>query len=1035
VLDPIAGDNVINDTEAGQDIPVTGFVQDDYKAGDIVTLTVNGKTFTGPVDADGKFSIMVPGSDLVADGLGANDDGSGTKDDHIVDASIECHDPEGFPYGDTTIGHYEVDRVKPQITVDAPDNTSDTTPTITGTTDVAPGSIVTIIVTDAKGNEQTLITTVKPGGTYSVDVETPLAEGDYKADASVSDLAGNTATDTDPGSVDTIPPVCLDIVLDADITPDDIINAVEKGHIIPIKGEVTGEYKMGDVVTLTVNGKPFTGPVTAEGKFSINVPGSDLAADPDKTIDASVTSTDAAGNSMTATDTEGYGVDIIAPVRLTIELDADITADDIINAADVGQNIPVSGTVAGEFKAGDIVTLTVNGKTFSGPVDAKGRFTIDVFGDDLKLDPDHIIDASVTSTDAAGNSMTATDTEGYGVDVTAPNAPTVIIVDDLNNDGTLTRAEIGADQVQVQALVNNSDLVEGGKVTLTINNGGVISSVDLTLNADGSLDSSDGKDYSYNSNGTISWTEPTPADSKSLTVTATQTDHAGNVSPEASDTATVIIPEGVKITLNAHTIMAFMDFEDADVTGGQTVSNGAMCNEEVDLNTIKGAGVIGEWQANATGKIEVGQEGVYHNYNNISNQVLEIEGLNGVNEIYTNLKLESGRFYELDFDVSARTDAKLSTCGMTVSMIKLDAFGNDIAGTTELLYDFSPKSTSWLRDQTVNLHVDESAEYKLVFKSKDSGDSTGAILDNINFKALDNTGYTHESIKLSSISTALVDADGSETLTVLLSGLPDGAQLFDGIHNVTFAAGEKVDITDWKLDSLQMTTDKSGSYTLTVDAITTETKTGESISNDANFTVTVLPGSSPAPTSVLVDEHADNGLHQDDSVLSAVSHDDGHAAMNTADKSALAPSAADEQTADHTSDAAMNTVHAGLGDHILCGTEDEDLFVWGQQEKPAGTVTKDIVNDFNHNQGDKLDLSALLDNNGTQSHDDMKDLLSVFEKDDGVHLEVKDADTHSVTQEIVLADHSFNSLTGGMGSTATQVVDYMLNNHMLELDK
>ncbi|MGL5293202.1 MAG: type I secretion C-terminal target domain-containing protein, partial [Aeromonas sp.] len=85
--------------------------------------------------------------------------------------------------------------------------------------------------------------------------------------------------------------------------------------------------------------------------------------------------------------------------------------------------------------------------------------------------------------------------------------------------------------------------------------------------------------------------------------------------------------------------------------------------------------------------------------------------------------------------------------------------------------------------------------------------------------------------------------------------------------------------------------------------------------------------------------------------------------------------------------------------------------------------------------GDKLDLSALLDNNGTQSHDDMKGLLSVFEKDDGVHLEVKDADTHSVTQEIVLADHSFDSLTGGMGSTATQVVDYMLNNHMLELHK
>ncbi|WP_420481775.1 hypothetical protein, partial [Aeromonas veronii] len=42
------------------------------------------------------------------------------------------------------------------------------------------------------------------------------------------------------------------------------------------------------------------------GRFTILVAGSDLVADKDQTIDASVTSTDAAGNSATATDSEGY---------------------------------------------------------------------------------------------------------------------------------------------------------------------------------------------------------------------------------------------------------------------------------------------------------------------------------------------------------------------------------------------------------------------------------------------------------------------------------------------------------------------------------------------------------------------------------------------------------------------------------------------------------------------------------------------------------------------------------------------------------
>ncbi|WIX29278.1 Ig-like domain-containing protein [Bacillus amyloliquefaciens] len=69
-------------------------------------------------------------------------------------------------------------------------------------------------------------------------------------------------------------------------------------------------------------------------------------------------------------------VDTTAPVDLAITLDANITDDDVINAAEAGQQIPVSGTVTGEFQAGDTVTLTVNGKPFTGPVDADGRFTI-----------------------------------------------------------------------------------------------------------------------------------------------------------------------------------------------------------------------------------------------------------------------------------------------------------------------------------------------------------------------------------------------------------------------------------------------------------------------------------------------------------------------------------------------------------------------------------------------------------------------------------------------------------------------------------
>jgi hypothetical protein len=104
------------------------------------------------------------------------------------------------------------------------------------------------------------------------------------------------------------------ITLDPNITDDDVINAAESGQDIPVTGTVGGDVKVGDTVTLTVNGKEFTGPVAADPVtgdliFTINVPGADLVADPDKIIEASVTTTDDAGNTITATDTEDYTVD------------------------------------------------------------------------------------------------------------------------------------------------------------------------------------------------------------------------------------------------------------------------------------------------------------------------------------------------------------------------------------------------------------------------------------------------------------------------------------------------------------------------------------------------------------------------------------------------------------------------------------------------------------------------------------------------------------------------------------------------------
>lgn len=81
------------------------------------------------------------------------------------------------------------DLTAPKITVDAPDNSNDNTPTITGTTDAPAGSVVTIVVTDSGNKVQTFTAVVQAGGTYRADVPAALAEGNYVAKATVKDPA------------------------------------------------------------------------------------------------------------------------------------------------------------------------------------------------------------------------------------------------------------------------------------------------------------------------------------------------------------------------------------------------------------------------------------------------------------------------------------------------------------------------------------------------------------------------------------------------------------------------------------------------------------------------------------------------------------------------------------------------------------------------------------------------------------------------------------------------------------------------------
>ncbi|MCE4540794.1 matrixin family metalloprotease [Pelomonas sp. P7] len=92
------------------------------------------------------------------------------------------------------------------------------------------------------------------------------------------------------------------------------------------------------------------------------------------------------------------------------------------------------------------------------------------------------------------------------------------------------------------------------------------------------------------------------------------------------------------------------------------------------------------------------------------------------------------------------------------------------------------------------------------------------------------TGLEDAALALHAIVTGLVDNDGSETLVLTLTGLPDGFTLTDGAHSFTPSAPQRVvNLAGWQLDALQLTPprDFNGSVALQLQATAIEGATGE----------------------------------------------------------------------------------------------------------------------------------------------------------------------------------------------------------------
>ncbi|WP_044867853.1 beta strand repeat-containing protein, partial [Enterobacter ludwigii] len=535
-IDTVAGDDVINIIEHGQNLIVSG-TSTDLAAGSSVTVTINNIEYVATVLADGTWKAAVPAADV------------SQWPDGPLNITARAQDASANPVNIGTVVDVDLAPVAISVNSVTPDNVLNAAEkghdlALSGTTSgVEAGQTVTVTF-----GGKSYTTTVDANGNWAYTVPAAdvsgLKEGDARVQVSVSNVNGNPASSSHEFSVDTTAPA----VTINTVSHDNMLNAAEAAQDLTLSGTSTAEA--GQTVTVTFNGNQYTAQVQADGSWTLDVPAADLAGITDGTAVVTATVSDKAGNPA-STDASVL-VDTTVP-QITFNT---VAGDDILNIAEHGQALIVSGTVTGA-QAGDVITVTLNGKNYSAMLDASGNWSMGIPAADAGAlgNGDHTM--SATLTDKAGNSTTQT--HEIAVSLTAP----VIAINTVAGDDVINAIEKGED-LQLSGTSNQPD---GTTIVVTLN----------------------GINYTATTDASGNWSVTVPAANVSAlgeanyTVTASVTDTAGN---SASTSHQALVDSALPVvTINAVAIDDVINA--AEVTAGQTLSgkvSGAASGDTVTIS-------------------------------------------------------------------------------------------------------------------------------------------------------------------------------------------------------------------------------------------------------------------------------------------------------------------------------------------------------------------------------------------------------------------------------------------------------------------